>query len=73
MKIFITIAVIIICLIIFYFWVLKTSRMQDEKTGRIYKYVKDMENPHHAPCKNCDERARLIYTFVGKIDTVVST
>jgi hypothetical protein len=40
--------------------------MQDEKTGRCYKYVKDTENPHHAPCKNCGARARLIYTVYGE-------
>lgn len=66
MDILITVAIILICIIAFYIFCIKTSKMQDEKTGRCYEYVKDTENPHHAPCKNCDERARLIYTTQGK-------
>ena len=64
MKIFIAIAIIIICLIIFYFWVFKTAKDQDEKTGRCYKYAKKSDNPKRAMCPKCKkEQAKIIQEF----------
>lgn len=51
---------------VFWWCLIENSPIHDEKTNRFYWYVKDTGSPHHAPCKNCGERARLIYTFVGK-------
>ena len=45
---------------------IESEPIHDEATNRFYKPVEDGNNPHHAPCKNCGERARLIYTVYGK-------
>ncbi|MBA7470145.1 hypothetical protein ES707_05423 [subsurface metagenome] len=53
MTIFITVAIIIICLIAFYVFCIKTGEEHDEQTNRYYRYSKKSDNPKRAVCPEC--------------------
>lgn len=45
---------IILCLLAFYFFCIRSGMIYDEKTNRFYRYAKESDNPHSAICPKCE-------------------